>query len=278
MQIFTWNTVLTFLNNGKESSFFKNGCGISVGSFDGLHCGHRFLLETLNISCKNQNIPSGVFTFSRPLPSIKHSKDYKGDISTLSQRIKLFESIGLDFIITADFDETFASMLGTDFFTILANVCNLKVVAEGIDFRCGYKGVMDIQALKYFCERISIQTIFAEPVFYDSANAQIYTQQTENFQKIIQNNSVERVSSSLIRKLIQRGFFSTAEILLSRKFSLELCNNIQNKQTEFEIKNIKQVLPPPGKYHCKTENQSDIQVEITNEKVILKKPAATVIF
>ena len=47
MQIFTWQEIENALDNDMNHPFFKNGCGISIGSFDGLHKGHRVLLNTL---------------------------------------------------------------------------------------------------------------------------------------------------------------------------------------------------------------------------------------
>lgn len=217
MQIFSWNDILTSLNTGKENPFFSEGCGICVGSFDGLHKGHQFLLKKMIDSCKKNELKAGAVTFTRPLPAIKHPEDYKGDICTLNQRISRLEKIGLDFIILVDFDETFASMLGSDFFTILVNVCNLKLVAEGCDFRCGYKGAMDVQALKYFCEKNEINSIFINPVYYDSENAKIYTPDDAIYSEIISNPSetIQRVSSSHIRELLQKNFRTTADLLLS---------------------------------------------------------------
>lgn len=217
MQIFSWNDILTSLNTGKENPFFSEGCGICVGSFDGLHKGHQFLLKKMIDSCKKNELKAGAVTFTRPLPAIKHPEDYKGDICTLNQRISRLEKIGLDFIILVDFDETFASMLGSDFFTILVNVCNLKLVAEGCDFRCGYKGAMDVQALKYFCEKNEINSIFINPVYYDSENAKIYTPDDAVYSEIISNPSetIQRVSSSHIRELLQKQFHTTANLLLS---------------------------------------------------------------
>ena len=213
MQIFSWNDILTSLNTGKENPFFSEGCGICVGSFDGLHKGHQFLLKKMIDSCKKNELKAGAVTFTRPLPAIKHPEDYKGDICTLNQRISRLEKIGLDFIILVDFDETFASMLGSDFFTILVNVCNLKLVAEGCDFRCGYKGAMDVQALKYFCEKNEINSIFINPVYYDSENAKIYTPDDAVYSEIISNPSetIQRVSSSHIRELLQKNFRTTAD-------------------------------------------------------------------
>ena len=134
MKILTWNDILFVLNTGDKNKYFENGTGISVGSFD-------------------ENLLSGVVTFKRPLPGIKHFGDYQGDISTLDQRIKLFENIGIDFVIVVDFDDAFASIHGADFLDILINVCNLQLLAEGVDFRCGYKGATDVQAIKYWTKK-----------------------------------------------------------------------------------------------------------------------------
>ena len=94
MKIYTWNDILAILN-GDTTEDFLNGAktGLSTGCFDGLHKGHRKLLSALIESCRARGLSAGVVTFSRPLPAIKHSDDYKGDITTLNQRLSLFESM-----------------------------------------------------------------------------------------------------------------------------------------------------------------------------------------
>lgn len=243
MKIFTWNDILKSLDTGSNDSFFKERCGISVGSFDGLHLGHRKLLSTLIEDCNKNHLKKGVVSFSRPLPSLKHSKDYSGDISSLSQRINLFEKIGIDFVIIVDFDESFSSMLGADFLNILINVCNMSLIAEGIDFRCGYKGATDTQAIKYFAEKNKINTLFVDPVIFREGT-----------------DEQERISSSFIRQMIQKGFFSTVNELLERPYEIDL-----------SVKKITQVLPPDGVYHCKDENENDVRVEIKNQKIFIKQ-------
>lgn len=243
MQVFTWSNILSLLNTGKEDSFFSSGCGISVGSFDGLHKGHRVLINTLVSECKKNNVPAGVVTFKRPLPSIKHHSDYLGDISTLEQRLKLLESLGVNFAIVVDFDDSFASMLGTDFFSILMNVCNMKLIAEGIDFRCGYKGSTDSQAIKYFGEKNNIKTFFVDPVFYDEAAEE------------------ERISSSYIRSMINKGFLTTVEKMLERSYVID------NSQLTIENYRTTQVLPPDGVYHCHNPRGEEVRVTIKNKTI-----------
>lgn len=263
IKTFVWNDILNFLNTGISDNFFSKGCGISIGSFDGLHIGHRDLLNKMIDSCKSKNLLSGVLTFSRPLPSIKHNIDYSGDISTLNQRLNLFEQLGIDFVILVDFDESFSSMLGTDFLNILINACNMELLAEGIDFRCGYKGACDVQAIKYFCDKNNISTIFVDPVLYND------------------NEIEERVSSSFIRTMIIKGFFSTVNSLLLRNYSIDLSKQNKDFTTEdnklkLSLDKILQVIPPKGIYHCQDQNNQDIRIEITQSELIIfsqNKPA-----
>ena len=197
MTVYNWSEQT--LNDFSQTDFFKKGTGISVGSFDGLHLGHRFLLNKLVEECKGAGIESGVITFKRPLPALKHSDDYAGDISTLEERLRLLEELGIQFTIVVDFDQTFASMKGVAFLDLLVQKLNMKLLAEGIDFRCGYKGSTDTQAIKYWSMQSGVKTVFVDPVYYTQADG-----------------SVERVSSSYIRQLIQKGFMTTVRELLAR--------------------------------------------------------------
>lgn len=234
MKIYYWNDLI---NMTCCSSFFSKGCGISIGSFDGLHKGHRLLLKSLKNASDKYSLLSGVFTFYRPLPSIKKNNDYLGDISTLNQRLKLFETLGMDFVIIAEFNDSFAKRTGIEFLELLREKCNLKLLAEGIDFKCGYKGATNIIQIKEYGIEKNIQTLFVDPVFYNDGN------------------EVKRVSSSYIRQLIKQGKFSVVENLLERKFELDFenCSSLIINKSE-----ITQVLPPIGSY--KTQNNIEILI------------------
>ena len=198
MTVYDWSNQT--LNDFSQTDFFKLGTGISVGSFDGLHLGHRFLLNKLVEECKSSGLEPGVITFKRPLPALKHSDDYAGDISTLEERLKLMEELGIKFAFVVDFDETFSSMKGIAFLDLLVQKCSMKLLAEGIDFRCGYKGATDTQAIKYWAAQSGVKTVFVDPVYYTQADG-----------------SEERVSSSYIRQLIQKGYMTTVKELLARE-------------------------------------------------------------
>lgn len=248
MNVYKWEQ----LQNSELS--FDKGTGISIGSFDGLHLGHRMLLGELVKNCSKQNLIPGVLSFTRPLPSIKHHGDYKGDISTLKQRLNLFEKLGIEFVILVDFTEEFSKLSGKDFLDILKNKCSLKLLAEGIDFRCGYKGATDTQAIKYWAQENSIETVFVEPVYYRPGT-----------------DEEERISSSYIRNMILKGFFTTVEQMLSRPYEIDIsdlpftqCKN--RKDMECDVSNINQVLPPSGIFH-----QGELRLEFTDKKLFIRK-------
>lgn len=261
MKIFTWTDILESLNSGKEIIFFDKGTGISTGSFDGFHQGHRVLIKSLVEACKKDSLIPGLVTFLRPLPSLKHSNDYQGDLSTLNQRIKIMEELGVQFVIIVDFDDSFASMLGADYLNLLVNVCNMKLIAEGIDFRCGYKGATDSQAIRYFAETNNLKSIFVDPIYYRQGT-----------------DEEERVSSSYIRQMVTKGFFATVQELLERAYELDLTqveSDSASKSGELLLNKNKliQVLPPEGIYHCKNQDDEDVRVEISGDQIKLNKKA-----
>lgn len=261
MKIFTWTDILESLNSGKEIIFFDKGTGISTGSFDGFHQGHRVLIKSLVEACKKDSLIPGLVTFLRPLPSLKHSNDYQGDLSTLNQRIQIMEELGVQFVIIVDFDDSFASMLGADYLNLLVNVCNMKLIAEGIDFRCGYKGATDSQAIRYFAETNNLKSIFVDPIYYRQGT-----------------DEEERVSSSYIRQMVTKGFFATVQELLERDYELDLtqveCDSASKSGELLLNKNkLIQVLPPEGIYHCKNQDDEDVRVEIGGDQIKLNKKA-----
>lgn len=248
MQVYNWNDILN--NPQAAAKLCSQGTGISVGSFDGIHSGHRKLLETLTENCHKQNLLAGVVTFSRPLPSIKRSANYPGDLTTLQQRLEIFAKFNLDFAIVVDFDEKFASRTGTEFLDLMVQLCNMKVLVEGVDFRCGYKGATDSEAIQTWAVQNNVKTFFVAPVFYKNAEKES-----------------QRISSSFIRELIEKGQFDIVESLLHYSYELDLTAG-----------NLLQVLPPCGVYNCKNEEGKKITVEIKNADITVSSPSKKIIF
>lgn len=256
MTVFFWDTLNEDFNKGCRNSFFTKGSGISVGSFDGIHKGHRLLIESLTSKCRELNILSGIISFVRPLPSIKNNSMYPGDVSTLNQRLKIFEQLNVDFVILVDFTPDFASLSGIDFFTRLIQICNMKAIAEGIDFRCGYKGQTDSSIIKAFCNENSIDCTFVNPVFFEK------------------NGTKQRISSSLLRAMICEGEVYTASQLLNREYELEL----PQKKLNFTKDDFVQVLPGNGQYDCINEKNQKVKLCVQEDRITIDRESSLLIF
>ena len=71
----------------------------------------------------------------------------------------------------------------------------------------------------------------------------------------------ERVSSSYIRKMIQKGFFNTTKELLARPFQIDI---EQIKEQGYST----QIFPPDGFYSCTDENEKSVRVQIQNHQLV----------
>ncbi|MBO7637412.1 MAG: tRNA pseudouridine(55) synthase TruB, partial [Treponema sp.] len=144
MRLFTWKQIT---DGAFPLEWIKRGSAISVGSFDGFHRGHQRLIDEV-LSAKD--LVPGIVTFTS---SYRASEEgYQGDIITSRQKIDYLENKNLSFAILIDFSPEFSRIEGNAFIEILCSKCGLSLLAEGNDFRCGYKGTMDVGQLKALSE------------------------------------------------------------------------------------------------------------------------------
>ncbi len=205
MKVFSWDDLGSVKSFLTQNSFYF-AC-LTIGGFDGPHLGHEVLFEKV-LSKKNEVKSScaGVVTFAHSPRSAKSENFYKGDLSTLSQKIHYFESKGFDFCLVINFDSDFKKTLGIDFFTMLQGYCNMKFLSVGEDFRCGYKGSMGITEISKYFAKNNLELSICNDVFLDK----------------------KRISSSIIRNFIFDGDIANAQKYLGRNYVLD-CSEIKWK-------------------------------------------------
>lgn len=241
MQVLSWN-------DSVFPQFAAKKTVVTIGSFDGLHRGHRALIDKLTRICAEKNYQSVVITFKRPLPAIKHAGDYPGDISSLSQRLALFESLSIDTVILVDFNDEFAAVSGTDFLSNLVHRINMKCLVEGFDFHCGYKGKTQRPDIEAWAENAQVETHFVPPVYYET-----------------ENGKTARVSSSFIRHMVLDGNFDAAAELLGRPYELDISELHKAAAMGYPVT---QLIPPDGTYRTLSEEDEIISVEIKAGKLL----------
>ena len=180
-------------NNDKRSI-------ILIGSFDGLHLGHRKLFERAKKLKTKTKLKVGVFTFD-PIPKMFFSKgliNYR--ISNLNEKVKIFKNFNVDFVINQNFNKKFSSIKCNDFIkNILIKKIRMKYIYVSNNFKFGNKREGDVKLLQKHQKKYDYTVIKPSPL-------------------TIKNKVV---SSSLIRKLLQDGNLNTANKYLNRFWTVE---------------------------------------------------------
>lgn len=171
----------------------------TIGTFDGVHLGHRKILERLTNNAKKTGLKSTVLTFF-PHPRMVLQKDVDIKLlNTLEEKTQILETLGLDYLIVHPFTKEFSRLSATDFVNdILVNGLKTKKIIIGYDHRFGRNRNANIQDLIAFGETLDFEV------------EEIPAQEVDDIS----------VSSTKIRKALLEGDITTANNYLSYAYML----------------------------------------------------------
>ena len=119
-------------------SFNAVPCAATIGSFDGVHLGHRSMLEELRVRAAQQGLPLMVITFAKHPRVVFGSVDEPFLLSSNEEKVALLESLGVDYCVMLDFDSDMAAMTAECFMNdILAQRLGVRVLCVGYDHHFG---------------------------------------------------------------------------------------------------------------------------------------------
>ena len=173
---------------------------LAIGNFDGLHIGHREVIETAKkISSKNKK-KVGVMTFE-PHPKSFFRKQFDFfRLTPFRMKYELLKELKIDFMLNLKFNEKLMKISSLDFIEKFL-IKDLKVaqVVTGFDFVFGNNQTGDVNFLREYC---------------DSSKKFDFTEINE------QKMNGSEVSSSILRKLLRDGNLENANAMLSRNWSI----------------------------------------------------------
>lgn len=126
---------------------------VTIGTFDGVHVGHRKIINRLVATAKQEGLKSVVLTFF-PHPRMVLQKESNIKlINTINERYDILNSLGLDYLLIKTFTKEFSRLSAEDFVKqILVDKLKAKKVIIGYDHRFGRNRNADINNLKVFGE------------------------------------------------------------------------------------------------------------------------------
>ena len=192
-----------------------------IGNFDGVHLGHKKLINDAKKTAQKSEHKLAIMTFE-PHPRMFFSKVSENFlIQSKDDKIKELSKLQIDYFFNIKFDSKLSSLRAEDFIKeILHNKLNIKHVVVGKDFLFGKNREGDISTLKNIGEKINLKVSTIEIV------------KNDNF----------KISSTKIRELIREGNVELANKYLGRNFSISgqvIHGDKIGKKINFPTANIK---------------------------------------
>lgn len=173
---------------------------VSVGNYDGVHLGHRFLLARLVDRARELNARSVAVTFEpHPTSLLRPDAAPRLITPTLDERLRLLATTGIDAAVVFSFTPEFSRQSPEAFArSILLDRLSAIEVHEGDNFRFGHRAQAGVQELSELGRQLGFVVDIYRP----------------------RQSHGMKVSSSLIRKLVAAGDIRRARWLLGRPFSI----------------------------------------------------------
>ena len=208
MVVTTWND----LAGGRAA--IRGPAALTIGTFDGVHRGHREILRRL-AECADRDRPGGgahrvVLTF-RQHPRSVLTRQHPGTLTTLRQRRERFAALGVTHLVLIDFSAQFSKLSGREFIGALLRGMSLRKLVVGVDFRCGRGRDTDVVELQRLLAPAGVHVVVVPPVVVND--------------NIDSSNGV--VSSTRIRALVRAGDFAATREMMGVPYEVDLCDTVR---------------------------------------------------
>ncbi len=178
----------------------RRGAWVTIGNFDGLHLGHRAIIDTLKAYAAKQHAPTMVINFHPSPDSYFHGEHAKAKLMCLREKLALLQAFDVDYVLLLPFNAKLAALSATQFLEdILIKRLGMQGIVVGDDFHFGLKRQGTVELLQ------------------NHAIPGTYQCMTLTEQQQAQN----RISSTRIRQALMDNNFVLAEQLLGRPFGIE---------------------------------------------------------
>lgn len=168
---------------------------VALGTFDGLHIGHIEVLNIMKEAAAEKGLKSFVYTFSNHPREVLTPDNVPSKIMDIDEKVQIFTRVDVDYLALIKFDESQILYEPEDFIKdILIDKLNMKHLTVGYDYRFGKKAGGDVDILVELSKKYG------------------YTYEIVN--PIMRNET--RISSTLIRELLQEGRIEEANFYLGR--------------------------------------------------------------
>lgn len=215
--------------------FSLKASAVCLGKFDGIHKGHRLLIEEIQ-KYKKQKLQAVVFTFALH-PYTLFSRGEAKLIDTTEEKIEKLERLGVDVLVSYPFTRETAAMKPEIFIKeVLVKKLGAKVIVVGKDFHFGYQRKGNVTLLRKFAAEYGYKVISLEKILDDR-----YVISSTRIRHEIKSGNMEKVT-----RLLGEPYSIIGEVVHGK----QLGRTIGMPTINQEVPEAK-IIPPKGVYVSK---------------------------
>ena len=171
---------------------------LTIGNFDGVHCGHRALLARLTGLAQQAGLPAAVMTFEPNPREFFAPQSAPARLASLREKLQLLAECGVDQAYVCAFNQRFAALGADAFVERIVRGLGVRHLMIGDDFRFGKGRTGDFALLQQAGKEHGFGVEAMETLVHEG----------------------ERVSSSAVREALDAGDLEHAERLLGRPYCI----------------------------------------------------------
>lgn len=222
---------------------------LSIGVFDGVHLGHRHLINHLLERAANSRAISGVITFQQHPRQVISPQTPITYLTAVAERLRLLQGLGVEMVLALPFTLELAQLSARDFLTLLQRYLKMRGLVVGPNFALGRGREGNIATLRRLALEMSFQLLVVP--------------------HLTQGEHV--VSSTGIRKALTAGDMAAVTRMLGRPFSLAgvvVSGNEVGRRLGFPTANLdvnsNSALPADGVYITRAYLADKCYPSVTN--------------
>ncbi len=215
-------------------------CVATIGFFDGVHLGHRFLIEQVKELAKDKGLRSALITFPVHPRQVMKS-DYRPELlTTPEEKIELLKAQGVDYCIMLDFTVELSQLSALSFMKdILQQRYNVSTLIIGYDHRFGHNRSEGFEDYVRYGQQIGMNVYRAQACMIDDLN----------------------ISSSLVRTHLLEGKIDLSTRYLGYNYSIEgvvvggyrVGRTIGFPTANLDLRESNKLIPSDGVYAVRVE-------------------------
>lgn len=209
----------------------------AVGVFDGVHRGHRALLESLRLEARLRGLSSLAITFDRHPLEVIAPERAPLMLSSASERMELLKDCGLTNVVLMSFDPAMRCLTAKEFMARIRDQFGVQTLYMGFNHNFGSDRISDIESYRQIAHSLGMEIVRGSEALLPDGS---------------------KVSSSLIRQQLQNGDVCAAAQALGRNYNVDgtvVDGKKLGRQIGFPTANLhllseRKLLPTEGVYAC----------------------------